>query len=324
MRSMRWYLASFVAVVGVLSALTMWLVVPIAPQFTGNASFDQKLMFLRAMKPEASEKLSLVVGSSMALNNVDSDLLAATYRKPFLNLGVWGMGAGDAQALAEEVARHQPIDEVILATQFFELRDDALTQFRISSEAFEQYMQAPFLLAGLSYRDFYESLRMRQRWQKQSGNAQSYVNLRFTPTGAVRLNVPPERIDQARWNPVQDFPQACDHCTDDVEAMCRAWHARDVRFTVIMPPLTHWVRDARADVATLYTERKARLKTSLAQCNATFFDADAWAEFDDNCFADFAHLNAEGMTYMTGLFADWRAGKETTVRVKFTCTGAAL
>ena len=320
---MRRYLASFVAVVSVLSALTLWLVLPIAPQFTGNASFDQKMMFVRAMRPDGQQKLSLVVGSSMALNNVDSDLLAAAYHKPFLNLGVWGMGAGDAQALADEVAMRQPVDEIILATQFFELRDEALTGFRISSAAFEQYMQAPFLLAGLSYRDFYDSLRMRQRWKKQSGNAQSYVSLRFTPTGAVRLDVPPDRIDQARWDPKQDFPQACEHCMDEVEAMCRVWHARGVNFTVIMPPLTHWVRGARADVASLYADRKARLKTSLAQCNATFFDADEWADFDDNCFADFAHLNGEGMTYMTGLFADWRAGKGATARVKFTCDGKA-
>lgn len=318
---MRRYLASFVAVVGVLSALTMWLVAPIAPQFTGNASFDQKLMFVRAMKREPDQKLSLVVGSSMALNNVDSDLLAVAYHKPFLNLGVWGMGAGDAQALADEVAARQPIDEVILTTQFFELRDDALTQFSISEEAFEQYMQAPFLLAGLSYRDFYESLRLRQRWKRQNGNAQSYVNLLFTPTGAVRLYVPPDRIDKTRWNPTQVFPQACDHCTDEVETMCRAWHARGVDFTVIMPPLTKWVRGVRGDVASLYADRKARLTASLSQCNARFFDADAWGEFDDNCFADFAHLNAEGMTYMTGLFVDWRASKGAMARVKFTCDG---
>ena len=321
---MRRYLVSFVVVVSVLSALTMWLVVPIAPQFTGNASFDQKLMFVRAMKPDAQGQLSLIVGSSMALNNVDSDLLAAAYHKPFLNLGVWGMGAGDAQVLADEVASRHPVDEIILATQFFELRDDALTQFSILSEVFEQYMHAPFLLAGLSHRDFYDSLRMRQRWKRQSGNAQSYVNLLFTPTGAVRLAVPPERIDPTRWNPEQVFPQVCDRCVDEVAAMCRTWHARGVGFTVIMPPLTKWVRGAREDVESLYTERKAQLKASLAQCNATFFDADAWADFDDNCFADFAHLNGEGMTYMTGLFVDWRAGKGALARAKFVCDVEAL
>ena len=322
-RDARRYFVSFALVVVALSALTMWLVVPIAPQFTGNASFDQKLMHVRAMAPDAGRPLSFIIGSSMALNNVDSDLLAAAYHKPFLNLGVWGMGPGDAQALADEVATRHAVGEVILTTQFFELRDEPLTAFRVNQEAFDQYMQAPFLLAGLAYRDFYDSLRMRQRWKKQSGNPQSYVNLLFTPTGAVHLNVPRDRIDQTRWNPVQDFPQSCANCTDEVETVCQTWHARDVDFTVIMPPLTHWVREARADVAALYSDRRARLKVSLAQCNAAFFDAEEWADFDDSCFVDFAHLNGEGARYLTGLFVDWRAANGSIARQKFVCGAAA-
>ena len=59
----------------------------------------------------------------------------------------------------------------------------------------------------------------------------------------------------------------------------------------------------------------------LKQCDGGFFDAAAWSDFDDSCFADFAHLNAEGMRRMTGVFVDWRAGRAKQQDKRIICEG---
>ena len=302
------FLIAFGLVVLALVGTTFWLVQPIAPQFTGNLSFDQKLFFLRQHPPQADKPLTLVVGSSMALNNLDTDLITGANNGATLNLGVWGMSLHDTGKLAAQFEGLYPVDEIILSTQFFEMRDDPRTNFVISDAALQAYLSEPGPLAGIAYRDFYQALRTRQNWPRKYANPESYMNLSFTRTGAIPLPIPHEAIDPSRWNPPEKFQSACVNCMKEIDTLCRKTRAQGLPFTAVMPPLTHWIRENRPEIKAIYDDRKDRLRAVLKQCNGGFFDAAAWGDFDDSCFADFAHLNAEGMKRMTSVFVDWRAG----------------
>jgi len=315
----RRYFVGFFSVAALLSAITFWLAYPIAPQFTGNVSFDQKLMFVRDHLETSGEKITLVVGSSMALNNVDTDILTERLVSPYFDLGVWGMSIADAHRLADQIADRYPTRDIILSTQFFELRDEALTNFTVTNEVLDQYLNGTRLFGGFAQRDFYESLKLRRDWVRTYANPNSYVNMQFNRSGAVPLDISADERDPVRWLPVQDFPAVCASCMDDVEKMCQDLGRRGIGFSVVLPPLTQWVRDQRPEVNALYLDRKERLRASLRACNAPLFDADEWAAFDDSCFADFSHLNREGTRQMSDMVVLWRQGEGIPTRGHVTC-----
>lgn len=315
------YLGVFALVVLVLGVITFWLVQPIAPQFTGNLSFDQKLLYLRQHPPLADMPLTLVVGSSMALNNLDTDILADEDGGPALNLGVWGMSLHDSGKLANQFEKLYRIDEIILAVQFFEMLDEPQTSFVISDDSLRTYLNRSRPLAGLFYRNFYESLKIRRDWHRKYDNPLSYTNLKFTVTGAVPLSLSHDAIAPERWTPSQKFSSACTNCMAEIDTLCRATRAKGLPFTTVMPPLTHWIKEKRLDVKAIYADRRERLHAAIAACNGAVFDVAVWADFDDSCFADFAHLNTLGMKYMTALFVEWRAGHLQPRSRPITCDG---
>lgn len=305
----RWrYAVSFLLVAGVLSSATWIAVAPIAPQFTGNMSFDQKLKFVRDLPPDAMDDVTLVVGSSMALNNVNTNILDEALDRRFLNLGVWGMGVKDTHQLTRDFIGIADVREVILSVQFFEISDGMASSFSVPGVVLDDYVSSESPLSGFGYRDFYHSLRRMQKWQRDSGDPQSYTNVLFNRTGFVPLQVYGARIDPARWNPTQSFASACLHCLDDIQAMCHDLELRDMPFTIIVPPLSPWVQAHRPDVKVVYADRQARLTAMLPRCRATVFDAGVWADFEDSCFADFSHLNGEGARKLAQIYLAWRAG----------------
>lgn len=312
------YLLWFFGTAMVLS-ICAWVVVrPIAPQFTGNASFDQKLLYLREHPPK-SGPIGLVVGSSMALNNVDTDVLASSLDRPFLNLGVWGLGTAEAGRIADQFDRLYGASEIILVAQFFEMKEEPAERFAIPDAALHEYLKGNAWLADIEYRDFYESLRMRSRWARSFENQHRYTSLKFSETGAAPLLIRPDQSDPSRWNPPQPFSVECKDCMREIESMCVAFREKNIPFSVVMPPLTQWIGEHREDVRAAYADRRTRLAAVLKRCGAPLFDAAKWAKFDDACFADFAHLNATGMRRMTELFLHWREKKLTETPISINC-----
>ncbi|MES1989857.1 MAG: hypothetical protein V4441_02770 [Pseudomonadota bacterium] len=320
----RRFLLSFLGVIFLLGTITFVIVEPLAPQFSGNVSFDEKIKFLRdrwgALEASASnEKLTLVIGSSMALNNLNTDILSGELRRPFLNLGVWGMRTEDAQTLALQVADRLPVRAIILSTQFFEMRDEALTHFAIPDDVLSSYLRDGHLLGGIGSRDFYKALRLRRNWTKAYSAPHAYTNVMFNNSGAVPLDINADQRDPSRWLPDQVFPTICVHCMDEIETTCRVVKARGIGFSVVLPPLAHWVRDKRPEVGALYEKRKIRLAAALKACQVPLFVADERADFDDSCFADFSHLNREGMREMSDMVASWLGGRQDSPRRRISC-----
>src|SRR5258708_21460058 len=94
----------------------------VAPQFTSNPTFNQKVLFLRKRWPTAAAT-TVIVGSSQAINNFDSDYLQAHDRRPVLNLGADGLSLAEDAKLLNNVENNFPVQKVIMVLQFNELRD---------------------------------------------------------------------------------------------------------------------------------------------------------------------------------------------------------
>ena len=62
----------------------------VAPLFTPNVPLNEKMRFLREHRLDAAP-VGVVSGASIALNDVDSDLLEDREKRPFINLGANGI-----------------------------------------------------------------------------------------------------------------------------------------------------------------------------------------------------------------------------------------
>src|ERR1700722_20124657 len=65
-------LATIFVLLSISALVRFTLMAQIAPRLSGNASFDQKLMFIKAAEI-TDQPISLFSGSSMVLNNLDTD-----------------------------------------------------------------------------------------------------------------------------------------------------------------------------------------------------------------------------------------------------------
>ena len=86
----------------------------IAPFFAANVPLDQKLQFIRDHRPGPTP-VGLISGASVALNDIDSDLLEDQEGQPFINLGANALPMESGQRLYEQVSSIFPVREVILA-----------------------------------------------------------------------------------------------------------------------------------------------------------------------------------------------------------------
>jgi hypothetical protein len=277
----------------------------IAPRFTGNASFDQKLLFIKQQR-FGDTPLSIVVGSSMALNNLDADELEKYEGIRYLNASSWGLSVAQTAKLASLLESLFNVKELTLAVQFFELVDGKPTKLLISDEDFRGYLSDNIWLTRELPADIMDALETKYEWDASYGNPHVYTYLGFTKTGSVLLDIWKKDINPDGWNPKDSFPASCRQCMTALTTMCTSALQHKMPFFVVLPPLTQYIRSVRTDVRELYEDRRHKLAAAVADCGGRLFDADRYADFDDTCFADFAHLNAEGDRKMTELFLQWK------------------
>jgi hypothetical protein len=291
--------ASYTARVTVLAS--------IAPRFTGNASFDQKLLFIKRQN-FGDTPLSIVAGSSMALNNLDADELEKSEGIRYLNAGAWGLSLAQTAEFMSVLESRFKVKELTLSVQFFELADGRPMTHLISGEDFRGYLSDYNRITQATLGDTVDAWTTKLEWSTTYGNPHKYTYLGFTETGSVLLYIRKREIDPTRWHPREEYSTSCRQCIAPLTNACTSARLHNTPFFVILPPLTHYIRAVRPDVRELYEDRRQRLAAAVTDCGGRLFDADLYADFEDSCFADFSHLNAEGNRRMTQLFLQWKHG----------------
>ena len=85
----------------------------IAPFFTPSPALNAKLRFLKD-HPPGNASVGLISGASVALNDIDSDLLEDAEQRPFLNFGANGISVPTSQRIYDQLSELFSIREVIL------------------------------------------------------------------------------------------------------------------------------------------------------------------------------------------------------------------
>jgi hypothetical protein len=291
----------------------------VAPLFTPNLPFNEKLRFVRDHRP-GSAPIGVISGASIALNDIDGDLLEEQEHQPFIDLGANAMPVQSSQHLYEQFAAIFPTREVIFAVAPFELRDGFRANIDVPTDVFGRYVLGKMSLAEeFAYRDLSGMLSYWKNW-KDYHSRRAPTSLVFSKTGDVPLDIDRSNADPRMWNGeaiAQDM--TCLHCMEDLAAFCGEVRGQGHSFTVVLGPLRPEVLERIPQLRDIEDDRRVRIRASLQGCGGTLFDVSEFAVLDDACFANSVHLNGRGMHAVTALLVRFRRGEHFVHGVSPSC-----
>jgi hypothetical protein len=296
----------------------------IAPLFTPNLPLNEKMRFLREHRP-GSAPITVVSGASIALNDIDSDLLQDEEKRPFVNLGANGISVPTSQEFYQRLADLYPVREVIFAASPVEMRDAYRSDVDVPTPVFRRYVLGRMTMAEeFTYRDISGLMSYWKNWNDYHSRT-SPTSMAFTKTGAVPLEIdvgpagPRAGISEAL-----DLTPHCTRCMGDLAQFCRDVRAEGRPFTIVLGPVLPDVIEQNPRVRAVIADRKEQFRTVAEGCNAQLFDITDYATLDDSCFANSLHLNAQGMSAMTAQLARFRRGESIPKGTTLACGGLHL
>jgi hypothetical protein len=293
----------------------------IAPLFTPNLPLNEKMLFLREHRP-GSAPIAVVSGASIALNDIDSDLLEDEERRPFVNLGANGISVPTSEQFYQRLADLYPVSEVIFAASPVEMRDAYRSDVEVPTPVFRRYVLGRMTMAEeFTYRDISGLMSYWKNWSNYHSRT-SPTSMVFSKTGAVPLEIDPSTAEaRAGISEALDLNPHCIRCTSDLAQFCRDVRGTGRPFTVVLGPVRPDVIDQNPRIRAVIAARKEQFRAVTEGCNAQLFDITDYATLDDSCFANSLHLNAQGMSAMTAQLARFRRGESIPKGMTLTCGG---
>jgi hypothetical protein len=314
----RAYLATVAIIVGLLGAALFAGVryFSIPPALAPGVGVNARLQFLRTTPPPPGA--ILVLGASIAANSVDTDLLQAIERRPFVNVGAYGLGVADHVRMYRLMRELQSPREVIFVGQYYEFghdrsglpaSDDVLGRYLTGGMSFLEegsYFQLPMLRAYAS------------NWARLRGRTDS-SSVAFNRTGSIPLDMDARKSDPEHLTARILTTPPCNDCMAPLAQLCRAVVGDGKRFTAVLAPLQ---LSAIADLPrhrAMRADRRARIRQTLDACGGTLIDGSEAPAFDDGCFADYSHLNVTGAAIFTRALIAHRAGRPADLPAAIRC-----
>jgi hypothetical protein len=296
----------------------------IAPFFTPNLPLNEKMRFLREHRL-GSTPVAVVSGASIAVNDIDSDLLEDEERRSFVNLGANGISVPTSEQFYKQVADLYSVREVIFAASPVELRDAYRSDVQVPTPVFRRYVLGRMTMAEeFTYRDISGLMSYWKNWGDYHSRT-SLSSMAFTKTGAVPLEIGPGSAEyRAGIAEALDLNSHCVGCMSDLAQFCRDVRGAGRPFTVVLGPVRPNVMEQNPNIRVVIADRRAQIRAVIQECNAQLFDITDYATVDNSCFANSLHLNAQGMSAMTAQFVRFRRGESIPRGTALTCGGLPL
>jgi len=296
----------------------------IAPFFTPNLLINEKMRFLREHRPGPTP-IAVVSGASIALNDIDSDLLEDEERHSFVNLGADGVSVPSSEDFYQQFANLYPVSEVIFAASPVEMQDAYRSDVEVPTSAFRSYVLGRMTMAEeFTYRDIPGLMSYWANWRSYHSRT-SPASMEFTKTGAVPLEIDVRAEGpRAGINEALDLSPHCTHCMSDLSQFCQDVRKAGLPFTIVLGPVLPDVIERDPRVRAVIADRKKQFRAVAERCNSQLFDITDYATLNDSCFANSLHLNAQGMRAMTAQLERFRRGESIPKGQTLTCSDPNL
>lgn len=264
-----------------------------------HISFDAKIRFIR--EEVDIEKIdTIVVGSSLALNNVQGIVLEKNSKNidHVLNFSVWSIDATHVEQMLELSSIFPNIERIIYSGQFTSFNH--ARQFKnFDTDFIKKYMshtlnpieEKKFILNAC--KDISFCVNRQKEWKKTYGSNRLFSFLDFDRTGSAPLHMYGKDILQKRWNKVDGAGQH----PNAVKALRRiaAKAKKDgIKFYFVQQPYRKAMIDKHKHIQNIMKQFPQNMSKLLAEYGAVFFNLHEKLKLNDDYFADRSHLNDKG------------------------------
>jgi hypothetical protein len=264
-----------------------------------HVSLDAKLKFIRE-RVNIKEIDTIIVGSSLALNNVQGVILEeqSTKCKHVLSLTAWSIGPAEVEQLLELVPVFPKLKRIIYSAQFTSFNFGSKFK-KFDSDFLKKYISNS--LNPLEYSIFIANAckdisfcKNREKvWDEKYMDNKKYSYLDFDHTGSAPLNVYGKDITPSRWDRADGSTQN-PLALKALHRMADKANKNNIKFYLIQQPYRQAMIDKHQNVAKIMKVFPVMIGNILKKYNGVFFNLHEKLHLSDAHFADRSHLNDKG------------------------------
>ena len=272
-----------------------------APYLSNSISFNEKIQFIKENDKLDSE--ILVLGSSMALNNLMSEVIIEDFKiSKMLNMASWGFRVSDSEKFINNMAEYfDNLKYVILVVNlmdFSKKQNEVIIDYDELKYYFDQDLGNLSYLKYFDLSYFYKNSKLNKDRNKIKNTYQSLV---FDRGGGVILDIDSNRIDMSRWDKKIDEFKILNSEIQSLNSIAKYLKSRQKKFIVAISPVKKGSLNMLQK--SYVTKEIYNIKESIDE-SVIFINSYELSDWDDAYYVDFAHFNKLGAKRFTKYIID--------------------
>jgi len=260
-------------------------------RLTSSISFDAKLEFLKDYS-EIKHTEILIVGSSMGLNNINSELLAKNIRNEnILNISSWGLKVDEIYKLIK-ILDLKNVKKIIYINQYFDFYGNNVVKYNevdFIDYLYKDLLVKPYLKTfktlNNNYKDYLE-------WEKRYLNDLKYSSLLFNQFGDVLLNINKDNSNINRWKAITKVKSIENNYSHLEELIIYAQSINVELYLITTPYRLQFFENN--EFLKHYNEYIQKILELSNKYNVRYLNLQDRLNLIDEYFADSSHLNYKG------------------------------
>ena len=289
-----------IGVVGVMAIAYSYYFIRHYPiPITNRISFDAKITFIKE-HISVSEVDTIIVGSSIGLNNVNGEVLEESSKKikEALNLSVYESTPPQIEQVLELTPTFTNLKRVIYSAQYSDFAyagrfKDYNSTFINSylTDSLSTKERAIFYFKSCQNLFFCISRAWNWRDKYQQNNRFTYLG--FDSSGSVPLHIYGDDIIPKRWSSPHSTRQN-DHAFKALERIAKRLKKQNIEFIFVMQPYREPLVEKFPHVAPTMQKFAKRVEGIVSKYGGRFLNLHDRLHLKDKYFADRSHLNDKG------------------------------
>jgi hypothetical protein len=275
-----------------------------------HISFDAKVKFVRD-HVDIEEIDTVIIGSSLALNNVQGVVLEKNSKKckRVLNISVWSIDAPQVEQMLTLTEIFPKLERIIYAGQFTSF-NHANSFKEFDSTFLKKYISNTLdpleysLFIANACKDISFCMDRKKEWKKEYMSNRKFSYLDFDYTGSAPLHIYGEDIVKSRWSKTDGATQN-PNALKALARIAKKAQSKNIHFYFVQQPYRQAQIDKHKHIQKIMKSFPRVIENILNKYNGRFFNMHEELHLSDAYFADRSHLNDKGSKVVSETLAKY-------------------
>jgi len=272
-----------------------------APNFSNSISFNEKIDFLK--NKDLTRIEYAVIGSSMSLNNINSETMVKYLGENYINLASWGFKISESENYLKNMIGFFPnLKTVIISTSFMDFSSSSRNidaGYNMIKNSIKYNLNYLAYLWSFDLKYMYNNSK-ENKAKKQIRN--SYQNLVYDKYGGAILDIDKKNVNPERWNNnILNYDVSENELTN-LEQLIIFLNGKGIGCVIAVPPQREGLLNDE-NMQKINTEIE-KIKNIVVRNKGIFVDSFELGSWNDSLFVDYTHLNRSGAEKYTQLILE--------------------